>query len=255
MGAQQSKKRKPVSLALVPGYEGRYQEGRRDVPDPLEPGATIRATVNVKATTLEHMASRRRINTAQHAAGEKFMKLWRDAAIGRQKAIDYSQVSVDGGKLGDPITDNLIQATNQLNEAMAAVGMVGSGMLTAILGEEKGIAEYARAWSDDGGAVAGERAQGYVTGRFIEALDVLVSHWGMEAVGRPVSRESLIGKRLVTDTIRAERNLSITGPAYEAVANRFGEVTSVPMQPSRVPQRIYASGSAGRGGGQLKKAA
>lgn len=260
MGAQHKKKQKPVSLASVAGCEGRFETGRRDVPDPLEPGATIRATVNVKATTLEHMFSRHRINSAQHAAGTRFAGLGVKASIGRQKSFDYSQPAVDGGGAGDPITDDVIHATELLNGAAAAVGMIGYALLFSILVEGKGIAEVARAWAEDGGAVAGERAEGYITGRFIEALDAVVAHWRMEAEGRTVIRGESSYRRngrevRSAETIRAERGITVTGPAYEAAANRFGDVESKPIQPDRMRRVVHGSGSAGRGGGRVMKEA
>lgn len=250
-----------MTLAPVVGYDGRFEHGERTIDDPLELGAKLTAAVNIRATVLDHMASRRRIDTAQKEAGERFARLFRAAAIGRQKAIDYKE-AVDGGGAGDdPITESLIQATAELGEAMRVTGMVGSRFLMAIVGEGRSVEEVAKGWTDAGGIVSGERAQGYVTGTFIDALNMLVDHWRLVAVGKPKRVTSLLARPngttvKVVDTVLASGPISMTGPQHELTVGRFGDMERVERRPvetkinAPLPTGNEMPGRSRKGGGR-----
>jgi hypothetical protein len=240
------RKSKRVTLPKF-GSEGRFEVGERTVSDPLEAGQRLVAQVNVRESAIDHMASRGRINTAQEEAGQRFRKLWELAAIGRKQGIDPAKEFVDGGSLADPISDDLVRASAELNRVMAVTGQAGSKLLIAIVGEGKRIEDVAQNWSKAGGIVRGERAQGYVTARMIEALDDLVSHWGLESKSRHAPTQQHYKRNgvkipVVDREIRASQE-GHKGPAIEIEVGRFGDVIETSRRPSDM-RRGHTSGSA-----------
>jgi len=229
-----SRKPKEVTLANF-GSDGRFELGKRVVNDPLEPGARYEAVVNVRESAIDHMASRWRINTAQEAAGQRFRKLWEMAAVGRSQAVDPAKEAVDGGGMTDPISDELVKASIELNRVMQIAGPQGSKLLIAIVGEGKRIEEVAQNWSKAGGIVRGDRAEGYVVARMIEALDDLVRHWGMESRARDVPVEQSYKRNGTTVKVIA-RPLEVshqghTGPVIEIEVGRLGDVIERAKRP------------------------
>lgn len=213
---------------LSHGSEGRVEIGQRMVADPLEPGQQYSAIVNVRESSIDHMFSRNRIDAAQNEAGQRFRKLWERAAVGRNQAMDTTKETVDGGGFVDPISDDLVKASIELNRVMGALGPVGANLLISIVGEGKRIEDAARDWINDGGRVRGERAEGYITGRMIEALDDLVRLWKLESdpIVRRAEKPSYFrnGKEVrVFDAIRVSRE-GHTGPTTEISVGRFGDV-------------------------------
>jgi hypothetical protein len=202
--------------------------GARVISDPLEPGQRYSAVVNVRESSIDHMASRGRINTAQSEAGQRFRKLWEMAAVGRNQAMDPSKEFVDGGAAMDPISDKLVKASVELAKILRVAGPVGSQLLISLVGEGKRIEDAAKDWSKAGGAVKGERAEGYVTGRLIEALDDLVSFYKLESdpIVRKEEKRSYWrnGDEVkVRDAIRVSHD-GHTGPAIELSVGRFGDM-------------------------------
>lgn len=213
---------------LSHGSEGMVEFGERTIADPLEPGQHYKATVNVRESSIDHMASRGRINTAQAEAGQRFRRLWEKAAVGRNQAMDTTKECVDGGGNIDPISDELVKASIELNRVMSRLGQVGSRLLISLVGEGRRIEEEAREWTASGGIVRGERAEGYVTGRMIEALDDLVSLWKLESdpIVKREKKPSYFrnGKEVcVFDAIRVSHEAH-TGPTTELSVGRFGDI-------------------------------
>jgi hypothetical protein len=216
---------------LSHGSEGLVEYGHREISDPLEPGQRYSAVVNVRESSIDHMASRGRINTAQSEAGQRFRKLWEMAAVGRNQAMDPSKEFVDGGAAMDPISDKLVKASVELAKILRVAGPVGSQLLISLVGEGKRIEDTAKDWSRAGGAVKGERAEGYVTGRLIEALDDLVNFYKLESdpIVRKEEKRSYWrngGEVKVRDAIRVSHD-GHTGPAVELSVGRFGDVVEI----------------------------
>ena len=245
--AGKAKKRKRTPY-LSHGSEGLVELGERKVQDPLEPTAELRVTVNVRESSIDHMASRGRINTAQTEAGQRFRKLWELAAIGRSKGIDPGKEFVDGGCPGDPISDALVKASHELNRILRIAGSAGAPLLIAIVGEGKRIEDVATSWSKAGGIVMGKRAEGYVVGRMIEALDDLVAHWKLESSSIVNKEEKRSywrkGKEVkVVDAIRVS-NEGHTGPVVELSTGKFGDVVESARRPlDRGPMTRHISGN------------
>jgi hypothetical protein len=213
---------------LSHGSEGRVELGHRVIADPLEPGQQYAAIVNVRESSIDHMFSRGRIDAAQNEAGQRFRRLWERAAVGRNQAMDTTKETVDGGGFVDPISDDLVKASIELNRVMTELGPIGSKLLISIVGEGEQISVAAKDWSRKGGAVRGDRAEGYITGRMVEALDQLVSFWKLESdpiVKREDKRSYFRnGQEVkVCDAIRVSTEGHI-GPAIELSVGRFGDL-------------------------------
>lgn len=219
-----AKKRVPY---LSHGAEGRVEYGARIIDDPLEAGQRYSAKANVRESSIDHMHSRGRIDASQKLAGDRFRKLWEMASVGRNQAMDTTKEPVDGGGAGDPISDELIKASQELARVMRGVGSVGSALLIDMVGEGKLLKDVAAKWSNTGGIVRGERAEGYITGRVVEALDDLVRIWKLESSSIVPDQEQFYlrnGKKVsVHDDIRAESG-DWTGPATELSVGRFGDI-------------------------------
>jgi len=238
-----AKKRVPY---LSHGSEGMVELGERTIVDPLEAGQRYKAVVNVRESSIDHMHSRGRINNSQNEAGQRFRRLWEKAAVGRNQAMDTTKEFVDGGGAMDPISDELVKASIELNRVMNVLGPVGSRLLISIVGDGARIEDAAKEWSRAGGAVRGERAEGYVTGRMIEALDELVSHWKLESA--PIVRKEekrsywRNGNEVkVVDAIRVS-NDGHSGPAVELEVGRFGDIVERTDRPlDRTALMIHSS--------------
>jgi hypothetical protein len=241
-----AKPKKPkITLA---GSAGRFELGERIIDDPLEPGARLTAAVNVRECAIAHMASRGRLNSSQEAAGERFRKLWEQAAIGRSRAIDPAKEAVDGGTLGDPMTDDMVRAARELDRALKSVGMIASSILISVVGEGKRIEDAAADWSRQGGVLIGRRAEGYITGTMVDALNALVGHWRLEANGKAniVKGHYLRnGQKVeVDDDIVGSGPLAMTGPAKEITVGRFGDVEVRNLRPvDRGPMSAHVAGT------------
>src|SRR5690606_15571416 len=111
---------------------------------------------------------------------------------------DYSRTRVDGGMLGDPITDHVLDAANGMRVIDWKCGPTGSTMLYMALCRGLTASEIAVIVSD------GTRsAVGYVTYRIREALDALVDHWHLDAA-----------KGQHRGTIRSSQE-TVSGPSRE----------------------------------------
>lgn len=217
----------PINL---PGREGKYEEGERLAPDPINPGPPVIVKVNVRESAIDHMASRGRLNASQVAAADWFRRKWELAAIGRQRGIDWTGGGgYSPGKVNDPLTDELVRAGRDLAEAMRALGQVRASIVISIVGEGKLIEEVANKWARAGGIVSGRRAGGYITGTLIDGIDDLVHLWRLEARGAPKKDEASYHRNgeeiVVRDAIRGSGPMSLTGPAREISIGKLGDVS------------------------------
>jgi hypothetical protein len=117
---------------------------------------------------------------------------------------------VQGRRLGDPLTDAMVHAMRELDQARAALGPKPAYVLELVL-VRGSIESAASVWSRSGGMLRGRRAEGYVSGVLVDALDALVRHWRLEGRGTPHPK------------IRAAQ-VTTTGPAREVSIGRLGDV-------------------------------
>lgn len=228
MSRTTSPRRRKGKPYLSHGSGGRVEIGHRMIDDPLEPGQRYPAAVNVRESSIDHMYSRGRIDAAQNEAGQRFRKLWERAAVGRSQAMDPTKETVDGGGFVDPISDDLLKASIELNRVMSELGPIGSKLLISIVGEGRLVQDAAKDWSRAGGVVRGDRAEGYIAGRMVEALDQLVSLWKLES--DPIARrdpEPSYFRNGQEVKIRGAIRFSAEGhigPATELSIGRFGDI-------------------------------
>jgi hypothetical protein len=231
------------------GRDGKFELGDRVVPDPLEPGGRYRAPMNVRESAVEHMFSRGRIDTAQAEAGNRFRRLWELAAVGRQRGVDLEGNAGPSGAVSDPITDELVRAGRELAKAIRNLGKIRSHILIAIIGEGKLIEDVAKQWSRAGGIVSGKRAEGYISGTLIDAIDDLVRIWQLKGIGRAKQQAGSYtrnGKKVeVNDSISASGPMSFTGPTNEITIGKLGDPIVTQKRPlDRGPMTTHHAGSA-----------
>jgi hypothetical protein len=104
---------------------------------------------------------------------------------------------------------------------------VGYQILRAVVGEGQTIRHVAQ-FSGLTFGLEGRRAEGYVGGRIVEALDVLVALWGMTGQGRKYKARS---------EHKLASHETTTGPQVEFVVGRFGELVPAEKAPQEVRNR------------------
>lgn len=196
---QVKRRRRGVKAA---GEEGKVQRGRKEVPDPWEPGARISVLCNTRESPIEHMAARKRIDGAQKAAADRYRAVYERAQLGPLRAIDPVKEKLDGGGAGDAFSDGMLEAARDLAATNQTLGRVAATLLIDVVGEGVALDVMAKRYPH----LQDKRAQGYVTGRLIEALDHLVELWGLIAEGR--RRPKITGTG-------ANGPITITGPQVE----------------------------------------
>jgi hypothetical protein len=191
------------------GYEGRMVISAASVPDPFEPTKKMAVARNI-AAPIDTMMARREINNVQRAACDWFRNLYDCASIGGARAIDYGREYVDGGRVAQPLSETVLHAGRNLKTLIGwqGVGSNGYVLLVRIIGEERGVVELAKTWPGSGDQ---KRREGYIKGRFLEAVDAIVRERDMIAKGK------------VRAAIVAERNIESAGLMTEWEVGRFGD--------------------------------
>jgi hypothetical protein len=268
------KRKRPITLAPIaeridrhtargkPGYDGQVELGERMIVDAYDTSRKTIATVNVRESAIDHMRSRGRVDETQAAVADRFRKMWELAAIGRQRGIDYDNAGGGGGKISDPLTDALVRAGRDLAQCMQRLGMVRSKILVSIVGEGARIEDVAKDWARAGGIVGGTRAEGYVTGTLIDAIDELAGLWRMEAAPRPREAQFTWWRKgvavTVNDTIRAENINAASGDTPQRSTEIYiandGTVIRDEIKPiDRSPMTAHASGNVGSSAPERKR--
>lgn len=161
---------------------GKIVPGVRVVPDPIEIGARLSVRVNLAEHPLELMRARKRLDEAQYEAGTRFRAIYERAMIGAGRGIDYARVRVDGGKPGDPLSDDCANAHLELARLSRALGMIGYQVVQAVAGHGEPVSGLATRWP---GKEAERAKLDYLTMRLREALDLLASDvWGAKGKER-----------------------------------------------------------------------
>src|SRR5215207_629781 len=154
-----------------PGYDGRLQEGIARVDDPFEPGAKRAVVVNLHDVLIQWRA-RRAIDESQFEAGRWFQALYKRAMIGAVGALQYDKTRVDGGYPMDPLSAQVMEASEELQTIAVLVGvLIDFPLLCRVLGAEVPLAEEAKRWD-------GESPERYVARRLRTALHTIADHRG-----------------------------------------------------------------------------
>ncbi len=214
--------RKGKAQPAGPGFAGQREVRTRMVDNPLVPGTQTEASVNIRATALEWLAARQKIDSTQKAAGERFARLYRMAEIGGPQGIRYTE-RVQTSGADDPLTDQVLDASRKLEQSMRVLGAWAAPIVVQVLGLDLPLAEVAKRWGAAGGIVKGDGAAGYVAERLREALQQLAEHWGMAAAEGPPEN---------TLPIRGGPADPATGPPREWGVSICGDVVDVAKRPS-----------------------
>ncbi len=181
--------------------------GSRMVDDPLEPGAKLKAVVNLAEHPLEMMLARRRLTQAQYEAGIRFRAIYEHAMIGPGRGIDPGKIKVDGGKMGDPLSDAVLHAHGELKRILPRLGRNGSDVVLKVCGQGMSISDLAKVWP---GGDSDKLKIAFIGPRLKEALDVLAEEvWG--ATGPDHGRIS--GERYDT-VIYDEQAVAVANQSY-----------------------------------------
>jgi hypothetical protein len=174
--------------------------GERLVDDPLaiEPGAKMKAIVNLAEHPLEMMLARQRLDRPLYEAGVRFRRIYEAAAIGPGRGIDPGHIKVDGGRLGDPLSDSVVHAQFELARIIPRLGHRGSDVVIKVCGLGQTVSEVASRYD------LFERDQSnrdFVTGRLKEVLEFLSDEvWGAKGPERgTIAGERDLGSGAVDD--------------------------------------------------------
>ena len=119
------------------------------------------------------MHSRGIITDAQFAAADKFSRIAQGAELGGARGIDYSRTRVDGGQIGTPLNEHVMNAQKDLASAKAILGDRERRVVSAIAGDCLSIREYATVSGHTGGA-----SRAALVGLLRSGLDALALAWG-----------------------------------------------------------------------------
>ena len=178
------KKPKPVTLAK---QYPRAMLAPAEVDCPYEPGAKIRAMRNVAEHPISAMLHRGSISEAQAVAANQFRANFERAMLGGAQGIDYAKIRVDGGVFSDPLPEATQRAFMWLSNVSKKLDPVSWALLCQIAGEGLALADVAKKWRQY--AASGSRGEGWVRGRFIEAIDSLIDATGQKSVGRTANQQ------------------------------------------------------------------
>ena len=153
-----------------------------EVDCPYERGEKIRAMRNVSEHPILAMHHRGSLSEAQAYAGHQFRAAFERAMLGNQQGIDYAKIRVDGGIVADPLPEATQRAFVWLVGVSKKLDAVSWALLCQIAGEGQSLSDVSKKWRQY--AAAGGRGEGWVRGRFIEALDNLIDATGQKAQGR-----------------------------------------------------------------------
>lgn len=156
--------------------------GTRDVPNPYAPSERITVAVNLAEHPLEMMLARRRLDQPLYEAGVRFRRIYEAAAIGPGRGIDPAHIKVDGGRVGDSLSDSVVHAQFELKRLALRLGLVGERIVSAVAGQGMTISELAERWPSPD---ALRKRLDYLDLRFKEALEVLAEEvWGAKGPER-----------------------------------------------------------------------
>lgn len=140
------------------------------IADPLEKGAGLKVTRNVRHDILARLMGNGFIAPHQYEAGRKFENFCGWAEIGGARAIDLTKPKVDGGRLGVVWDfDRRSYALGSLKQARVKLGQDGYNLCFWLLGENRTLRELSVSeWH--------ERLLGR---HFRDCLETLAILWGL----------------------------------------------------------------------------
>ena len=161
------------SRSKLPRIAGHIAElSTIDVDDPLEYGAKLTATRNIRNDPLARLHSHHQIDDAQFYAGRAYQRDWETAERGAQ-AIDPTKEAVDGGRIPEPLSDSQGKARIRLVEIEGILGRTMQRVIHAILIEGMSMEVMALQLFGRHGEVSAK----YYGRMFRDALDELAKEY------------------------------------------------------------------------------
>lgn len=177
------KRKKAQSLPVIGRASGNVDLGVVDVPDPFEPGKTVRVLKNQAVTPIDHLEARGALTRDQKAAGDRFLALYEAAEIGGARAIDYSRLKVDVSFEHKGLDPKASRAIDELEEIRAIVGRRSYQLLWDVIGRRQSPHQLAAEM--DRAPVGSRRTREFLMTALRHALDDLAGHFDVVAQGRP----------------------------------------------------------------------
>ena len=182
--------------------------GQRVVDDPYAPGLKMVAVTNLCEHPLEMMLARRRLDQPLYEAGVRFRRIYEAAAIGPGRGIDPGHIKVDGGKMGDPLSDSVVHAQFELKRLAQQLGPIAERIVSAVAGQGLTISELAERWP---GPEASRQKLDYLGMRLKEALDFLAEDvWGAKGP----ERGRIVGDRSMGSGVIDAQAVEVANQAY-----------------------------------------
>lgn len=152
------------------------EAGERVVPDPLQPGAVLKARVSLEHP-IDMMFARGRLTPAQYEAAVRFRALYERAQIGAARGVDFARLRVDGGAgAPDALTQSVVDAHKGLTLVWRVLGKVLGRIVEMVCGQGINVEVVAAGWPVDGNVRA---RRDFVSMGLRQALDQLGAElWG-----------------------------------------------------------------------------
>lgn len=153
-----------------------YDSKRRELVSSGRPKVTV--VRSIRSDPLGALKAQGVIDEVQFLAGSIWGWSYMRAEIGGLKAIDPTQEAVDGGRLADPLSEQVKRAVANLRRAAIALGKDGEGLVTDVIGKGLTLAKAA-----DARGLISRSGREYVGRRFRECLDCLAIVFGCASDG------------------------------------------------------------------------
>lgn len=128
----------------------------------------IKLPHNARESAIITMASRGHLNAAQLQAAKRFCHYYERLGGAGAGSFDYSREIVDGGGVRTTISDNQVEAGQQLKQCRDLLGVVGYELVSKVAGQGLGISDVA----------CSHRKRLYAADSLKDCLDVLAVYWG-----------------------------------------------------------------------------
>jgi hypothetical protein len=148
-----------------------YDPKRRELVSSGRPKVTV--IRSIRTDPLGALKAQGIIDEVQFLAGQIWGWSYLRAEIGGLKAIDTTAQCVDGGRLADPLSEQVKRAVRNLRAAKVALGSNGDALVTDVIG--KGLTLSLAA---DARGLVSKSGREYIGRRFRECLDCLAVVFG-----------------------------------------------------------------------------
>jgi hypothetical protein len=162
-----------------PGYDGRFEQSFKVVPDPYEPGAEATVAFNIRHDIIESLYARRGrdgrrfLDDAQRRSGNRFLGLLEASQSQSSLSCDPTRQPVDGGRRVWGWTDRQANAWRELRRVCGELGRPDYVMLYQIIG-------LGHPLHDDAAKHNGSRRR-VESRRFRSSLTTLAMLWGYQS--------------------------------------------------------------------------